>query len=284
MEPIEMTMEQLEARPYSYSSGKHFRKSPKHFISYRTKKRTPATPEMILGKGFELKLYSHVFKKPEMFDGGIFPYTKPNLKSNAGKEEWEQLKKAAGGKLMLAEDQLTTIKNMMESTLSCDEIMRYVNSIKKEQIELRWKDKKTGIPCIGYADAEGDAFGNNWCFEIKTAGDADPDEFLKAAYRFDYHMQIAAYSNGYRFSKYKFPDFAFLVFETKEPYNTAPIMVESKTLQQWNDEWSATLDAFKFCMDEQLFHQGYEFRLQTKPYFSMRKPGYYKPKFMMDEG
>lgn len=268
----------IQERPLSYSSMKHFRKSPKHYIQYITSPRE-YKPEWAVGSGFELKLYSHVYGKPEMFDGGIFPYVKPNLRSNAGKEEWEQLKKQAQGKIMLDQDQLKKIEAMMENTLACDAMMQYVDSIKKDQIKLKWTDRKTGIPFIGYADAEGDAFGEDWVFEIKTSKSADPGEFVRDFFKFDYHMQIASYSEGYHKLKYKFPNFAVLVFETSEPYNCSPFMIEGRDLEKFKEEWRASVDAFKFCCDNELFHQGYDFLLQTMDYFALRQPGYYKPRF-----
>ena len=69
------------------------------------------------------------------------------------------------------------------------------------------------------------------------------------------------------------------VFETVEPYNSSVFFVESKTLQEAKDEWRASVDAFKFCIDNEYFDKGYEFLLNTMDYFALRKPGYYKPRF-----
>jgi hypothetical protein len=264
----------LKDRPLSYSSLKNFRKSPKHYVHYVTKPRRPPSEAMIIGSAFEMLLI-----EPEKFKTDIFIYQKPNLRSNAGKEEWEKIKVAGQGKLMITEEIEKKVKLMVENAKACDEMMQYVNSITKYQTKLTWTDKKTGIPFIGYSDAEGNAFGEDWVFEIKTTNDADPDQFVRAFYQWDYHIQIASYAEGYHKTRYRFPNFAVLVFDTSEPYNCAPMMVENKTLEEAKEEWRASVDAFKFCMDEELFHQGFEFRLQTMPYFPLRKVGYYKRKF-----
>ena len=268
----------LQDRPLSYSSLKQFRKSPKHYVQYITEPRKPPSPEMILGSAFELRLYSYAFDN-DIFHDGVYIYTKPNLRSNAGKQEWEEIKIAGEGKIMIDEEQAKTIEAMIISMQSYPEMIDYVKSFKKTQTRLFWTDRKTQIPFIGYVDAEGDAFGDDWIFDIKVTKDADPDDWQRAAFAWDYHIQMASYAEGYKRTQFRFPNFAFLCFDYNPPYNCTPIMVESKVMEQANEEWRNSVDAFKYCMDNELFHQGYEFRLQTMPYFSLRKPGYYKPRY-----
>lgn len=273
----------LKDRPLSYSSMKHFRQSPKHYVHYITEPRKPPTPEMILGNGFERKLYSIAFNDPEIFDNAVFIYQKPNLRTNQGKAEWEQILVAGEGKIMLEEEQLATINRMAVEFQNYPDMVQHVMGFKKQQTKLLWTDKKADIPFIGYTDAEGDAFGNDWVYDIKVSKDADPDDWQRAAFNWEYHIQMATYAEGYHRTQFRFPDFAWLVFDPNPPYNCSIIYLESKVLEEAREEWRATVDAFRFCIDNELFHQGYEFRLQTMPYFSLRKPGYYKPKFMPEQ-
>lgn len=266
----------LKDRPLSYSSIKEFRKSPKHYIQYITEPRKPPSEAQLIGSAFEMLLL-----EPERFAKDVFIYTKPNMRSNAGKAEWEQIKQQGQGKLMITEEMESKVKAMVENAQGCPEMMQYVDAITAHQVKLSWKHK--GMPFVGYVDAEGH-LGDDWCFEIKTAQSADPDEFNRDIFNWGYNLQIGAYAEGYHKSKFKFPTFAFLVFETVPPYNCAPIMVDAKQLDMMRKEWQATVQAFKYCMDNKLFHQGYEFRLQTMDYFSVQKPGYYKPKFMLEDG
>jgi hypothetical protein len=269
----------LKDRPLSYSSLKEFRKSPKHYVKYITSDRKPPSPEMILGNAFELRLYSFAADDLKLYQDGIHIYTKPNLRSNAGKEEWEAIKTAGEGKIMIDEEQAKTVEAMLLSMQEYPEMVEYVKSIRKTQVKLSWTDRKTGMPFIGYVDAEANAFDSDWVFDIKVTKDADPDAFQRAAFNWDYQQQIATYAEGYHKTQFRFPNFAFLCFDYNEPFNCSVIFVESKVLEEAREEWRRTVQAFKFCMDEELFHQGYEFRLQSMPYFSLRKPGYYKPKF-----
>ena len=88
----------LNARPLSYSSLKHFRKSPKHYVEYVLGDRI-FKEEWNLGTAFEIAL-----TEPQNYDKKVFVYTKPNLRSNAGKEEWELMKTQGRGKTMITED------------------------------------------------------------------------------------------------------------------------------------------------------------------------------------
>lgn len=266
--PIDLTQ-----RPLSYSSLKEFRKSPKHYVQYVTEPRKPPSPAQIIGSAFEILLLDN-----DRFDTKVMVFEKPNLRSNAGKDEWENIQSQAEGRLMITAEQYETVCAMVDNAHNCAEMMRYVDSINKTQQKLTWKDK-TGIPFIGYVDAEGTIADETWVFEIKTAASADPDQFVRDFYKWDYHIQIATYAEGYKRKYFAFPNFAVLVFETSEPYNCAPYMIESKTLDQAKDEWRASVDAFKFCMDNDFFDQGYEFLLQAMDYFALRQPGYYKPRF-----
>jgi len=46
------------------------------------------------------------------------------------------------------------------------------------------------------------------------------------------------------------------------------------------DEFLGSLKAFRYCMDNDLFSQGYEFRLmKLMNYFSLTKPGYAKSRY-----
>ena len=269
----------IKKRPLSYSSMKHFRKSPKHYIQYITEPRKPPSPDMIMGNAFELRLYAFAAKNIQIYNNGIYFYPKPNLRTNEGKAAWEEIKIEGEGKIMITNEQGETVEAMIEAMQEYPEMVTYVESFTKTQTKLLWTDRKTGIPFIGYVDAEGNAFESDWIFDIKVTKDADPVDFQRAAFNWDYHIQMASYAEGYHKTQRRFPNFAFLCFDHHPPYNCAPIMVENKVLDESREEWRRSVDAFKFCMDEELFHQGYEFRLQTMPYFSLRKLGYYKPKF-----
>jgi hypothetical protein len=277
METIKMTKEGLEARPLSYSSLKAFAQSPKHFIKYRTSPFEPS-PAMILGSAFEDYLF-----EPEKFKKKYVAYRPATGTGSRAINEAKKQEARDNHIIFLKPEEFNTLELMKESLMSTDNIRPYIDNVTAKQVELRWRAGKTKLPFVGYVDFETEVHGAQFAVDLKTAASADPDEFPRAAYKFHYNYQWAAYATGYERMKYKWPHFAYLAVETVEPYNASLFFIEPKTMQESRDEWNAIVTAFEYCMEHEMFHMGYQFRSLTMPYFSMHKPGYYKPKFLLND-
>ncbi|MFZ4705565.1 MAG: PD-(D/E)XK nuclease-like domain-containing protein [Bacteroidales bacterium] len=264
----------IESRPLSYSSLKHFQDSPKHYIEYLTKKWTD-TEATILGNLVELLVYI-----PERFDDKFILVVKPNLRTNKGKREnLELLQKCSDKKIIpISMEMLKTAMTCKESLMSHNECREFIERTTKTQVKLYWRHKPTNLPNIGYVDAESRAFGEDWACDLKTGASTDPDEFVRSAAKFRYHLQVGSYLNGYRALQFRFPNFAFITVETVSPYNANVFYCPAKYVERAKAEYLGSLMAFRKCMNEQMFHLGYEFRLMgTRPYFSMEIPRYIKP-------
>lgn len=273
----DITLDYLNARPLSYSSLKSFRKSPKHYLEYLNGVYVPSDAQK-LGSLVDVLLLS-----PELFPKlYMVVESKPEQRSNAGKEQWRMiLEQASANKKMICfQSDYEIAKRCVQSVYDYEISRVLIENRKKVQSELRWIDKETGLPVIGKIDCESRAWGSDFIIDLKTAADGDPDVFNRKAYDYDYHLQTGVYLEGYHKVKYQFPNFIFLVVETSEPFNVSVNFCENKFVEQAKSEFRGTLMAFKYCLDKQLFDTGYEFRLfGTRPYFSMRLPGYYKPRF-----
>ncbi len=273
MQKVEMNMEQLMARPLSYSSLKQFSKSPKHFIEYRTKPFAPSEA-MILGSAFEDLVFNE-----ENFDKKYQVFVKAKGDGSVAINRDAYDKATQAGITLLTEEMMKKLEAMKESLLSTDYVRPYIDNVKAKQVRLRWNDKKTGLPFLGYVDLQCEVYDEMFALDLKTTNNGDPEMFPKQAYNLQYNLQWATYAEGYHKMKFKFPYFAYLAVENVDPFNVSLFFIESKTMEESRDEWRATVDAFKYCMDKEQFHMGYEFLLQTRPYFPMRKPGYHKPRF-----
>lgn len=274
----QITDDFLLNRPLSPSSLKAFRKSPKHYMEYLfgEKKEIPA---FVMGNIIDCLL-----TEPEMFDKRVMKYEKPNLRTNAGRAEMENIKAIANEKHMTlaTQEEIDRGRMAVDGCLSVDLARELVEAGVGGQINLKWTDRETNLPIRGRTDMESKAWGERWIVEIKTTGKAqgaDPDNFQRDALRLGYDIQMAAYLDGYHKTRFMFPNFAFIVIETEEPFNCSVNFCDNKFIEQAKQEWAGTLKAFRYCMDNKLFHQGYEFRLHTMPYFSMRYPGWNKQLF-----
>ena len=277
---IGITPEFLQTRPLSYSSLKQFRKSPKHYIQYITKPREQ-TDAMRQGS-----LIDCLALEPEKFTERFMIIPKLNLRTNDGKAENERLLKEANEKrlIMITQEDIAKARKSVEALMSTDFSRQLIEGRRDVQINLRWTDKATGLPINGKVDFDS-KIGREWFIvDLKSSASADPDDFKRQAYNLDYHIQCGCYTTGYPTHRFTFPPFVFLVVESEEPYNISVNYCDGKYIQEAKEEFTASLNAFKYCMDNNLWHQGYEFRkFGTLPYFTMGFPGYHKPKFRMSD-
>ncbi len=266
----------IEKRPLSYSSLKEFRKSPKHYIQYLTKP-FEQTDDMIIGQAIECKIL-----EPEKFDNKFVFEDKPDLRSTKNKEYWNGLIEQAkqNNQLILPSAKSEVIDSCVESLLNHEHAKLFIDGKTDVQIKLNWRNTQTNLPLIGYADFESIVDGQKFIIDLKCFYNGDPDKFAFFVNDRQMYLQAGMYANAYHKKFYQFPDFIFMLVETQPPYNVTLQYCDNKFMEIANEELIGTLKAFRKCMDENLFHMGYEFRLfGTKNYFRADIPKYYSPKF-----
>lgn len=277
MEYPKIDDEFLQKRPLSYSSLKAFRKSPKHYLEYLTDVRIPTDAMMLGGVTEKLLLYTK-----EEFDAEYMVYQLENSKTTkAGKEEFAKIIESANinRRTLITKEIYETAKTIVESLRSFKELEPYLN-VRNRRTMLKWTDTKTNLPIIGYTDWDTKVGRDLFVCDLKVSKSADPDDFNKAAWNYDYHIQVGSYLEGYRRTRFAFPYFLFVVVESAPPFNVSLMFVDNKYMQYCRDEFLGSLKAFRYCMDNGLFYQGYEFRLmRLMSYFSLTKPGWGKVKF-----
>lgn len=281
---IEITPEFLDKRPLSYSSLKAFRKSPRHFIEYLTQPRVEKE-EFVIGNACECLIL-----EPEKFDTQFELYTKFEKRSNDAKALWAQMVEnaKANKKQLINDEQFKQARIMADSVLNDERFDMYLSNIainkegqKEIQKQIRWTDKKTGLPVIAKLDFVCNFDEHLIVIDLKSTVDGDPNKFFRQAGDLDYELQVGCYLTAYHKKYYQFPDFIFITIEKEIPFSPQIIYCPSDYCNTAKDEFEQTLTAFKYCLDNNLWHQGYEFWLfDTKPYFTMEKPKYIKSKFM----
>ena len=270
---MKITEEFLQNRPLSKSSLMEFNKSPKHYIHYLQKKKKDSEA-MRTGTLLDIRLLT-----PDQFDKKIVIVDSIPGERIKGYEGFMAVYKEQ--KVIPAtQSEIDNIDNAIEAAMNTPEVRLYIDGIKKTQIEMRWHNKKNNLPLLGYVDFETMVSDQLFIGDLKKTRSADPDDFTRDIYKYGYHIQAAAYLDAYKYKQFRFPYFINLCIELEEPYGCSIMFYESKTIQEAQDEFYGLLDAFRYCMDNDLFHMGYEFRLmQQSSYFAVRKPGYYRPNF-----
>ena len=268
----------LEGRPLSYSSLKEFRKSPKHYLEYLTKPRI-TTDAMLLGSITEVLL---LYSKAE-FEAQYVVYTLENsLRSNAGKAEMDALQTAAraNNKVLVTKETYDLAVMISEGLKAYPDLKPFLDNIVRKRLRLSWKDKSTDLPIIGYTDWDAKIGGQLFICDLKVTKDAEPEAFMRSAYNYDYTIQVGSYLEGYKNTRYQFPEFVYVAAESVPPYNVSILVADNDFKEYARNEFLGTLKAFRYCMNNNLFGSGYEFRLMgLMPYFGLTKPNWGKVRF-----
>ena len=267
----------IEKRPVSYSRLKEFRKSPKHYVA-SFEKPFIETDAMLIGSAVDCMLIDG----EEEFNRKFMPYTAFAKRSNDAKTEWAamQAKARQERKTLISNELLATATECYKALINYPEAQPFLKNMRKRHLRLNWRDRETGLPCVGITDW--DCLLDNQLFvvDLKVPASADPEDFTKDAWKWEYFIQVGSYLEGYRNLYFQFPSFVFIVVETAELHNVSVNFVENKYAEFCREEFLGTLRAFKYCLDNDLWDQGYEFRLMgLSSYFALRKPGYGKRLF-----
>lgn len=277
-----LTIEDIKKRPLSYSSLKHFKKSPMHFMHYRNQpKDKETTAALKFGNLLDCLLLT-----PEEFESRyiILPETKLLKDCKGTKEEarkeYDSLNDAYEKAINNTRKVAIEKSDMEKATIMRDIIFAHpqarklIERVTNFQVEKIWTDKETGLKTITKLDGESEDI----IFELKTSKSADPDEFERDAYNFGYHLQCGIELEALA-KKGKFPQFWYMVIEKSEPYGLSIFQPSKDYIELGKKEFRHYITSFKKCLDENRFHEGYEYRSsRLDKTFELDLPGYAKHK------
>lgn len=273
-----ISMEDIVKRPLSYSSLKEFMRSPKHFLHYRNAPKDKEVTYALIFGG----LVDCLVLTPDEYDQRYIILNAPEkcfpekvLLKDVGKEKFEaykvelanaeeayKAKCAEYDKIVSDNTKVIITQKMYDEACTLRDVifkhpvaMKVIERVTKVQCEYTWKDKATGLSILGKFDGEGD----DMIFELKTAINADPEEFMKAAFNFKYHIQCATYLEAMA-KKGKYPQFVYIVIEKTAPYGISVLQPTKEYVELGKQELRKLLDTFAFCLKENKWEEGYEFK------------------------
>lgn len=266
MRTLKLPFVDLEKRPLSYSSLKHFAKSPSHY-RLRIMERKAPTPAMIFGK-----LADCLIITPENFNKEFAVAPPFDARTKEGKRIRDEFLAANGGKTVVSELDVERAKTMASKIHNHRIYKRMMQQVTGRQRTIRWTDKKTGIPCIAKLDFDGPGI----IIDHKTDNDPTPDKWHLKALRMDYDIQVGMYIEGKK-HRGEFPDFYFCVQETEPPYEMAWQKVPSDFQEYAEYRVRYLLDHFAACVENEEWDEGYEF-FAPVDYYQLTLPGWLKHK------
>lgn len=271
----------LDARPLSYSSLKAFQKSPQHFVEYRLTKKEP-TPALMFGNLLDIliltpaeydKKYSVMPADLEKPGANIINAKNPSPASLEKIKRYNDWTGANQGKIWITDDDYQLASFLAKKTFDNEKAKDLLSRVGSTQQKMSWTHKATGLPMVAFKDMNGDSFIG----DLKSAADGSPEGFMSAAYKFGYHLQAGTYRDGERTLSGRYPDYFFLVVETSAPYNVTVYKATADFIKLGEQQFEETMQAFKFCMENNLWYQGYEFHAAAG-YHQLDLPGWAKQK------
>jgi len=239
----------IKNRPLSYSSLKHFKKSPLHYYHYITTEKVD-TDAMAFGRLFDTMLLD-----PDKLSAHFVKGLDIDKRSKENKAKWAEFYEEHQGKTVVSEQEWEKAEVMCERLMQHKLAGPHIRSCTYSQQKLSWTDPKTKLPLTGYKDCGND----DYVIDIKTIASADEDSFMRSVNNFEYYLQNALYLRGER-SKFRFPKFIFIVIEKSEPHGVGVYTLDKYYLEYAEQVLDHLLQEFTYCMENELFHESYEFR------------------------
>lgn len=268
---MEITKEFLQERPLSYSSLTAFKQSPAHYIHYLTQPFTK-TPALVLGNLVDVLLLT-----PDNFAKKFAVVPECDKRTKEGKAIWEAFKSNPdhAGKEWVPTDMYNQAIFMRDAVNMNPVSASFLKRMAKSQLKLNWTCKETGLPLVCFIDIEGDTF----IADLKTTDCADPEEFMRSAFNYQYHIQAAAYLEAYKRKFFKFPDYYFIVVEKSAPFGVSVCKATDDFIALGKQEFEGLKTRFNYCMEKNLWQQTYEFKAAALDgVHQLDLPGYAKLK------
>jgi len=276
---------QKKEETLSYSSLKAFSKSPRNFIQYKLKPKTPQTESQIFGSlcdcflttpdEFESK-FVIVDSVPssdnqkgfcnDIFEGKSKEDAYANNYKVGGLEKvWNQLENyitaIQSGKMVCTTKMKDEAFKITENLKKSELIMQFVDSCNAFQVKHEWT--YSGWKFKGFTDAEGIRI----IIDFKYTADSDPEKFERDIIKFKYYMQAGMYSEA----DGSLPEFYFVTYD--KSLNFSIIKLDVSLLMYGIREYKYLVAKLEQCIKENRWSESFNF-------FDVQLRTAYKPKWI----
>ncbi len=264
-----------EIKAINNSKLAHFKRSPEQYI-HALHNKQPSTPGQIFGIAAHSWILEeeHFPKDILVMDESQRPVPDKDYKTHVN-ADWkrEQFALAAEArKEIITVESHDIIKRMKDKVLKhelASELLQCNGNKFEEPIKWNWKKTR----CKGLIDI----WNPDFIADYKTAADADPDEFLRKFFYWEYHRQAGMYLDGDMRGKYsyesKIKEFYFIVQESVAPYAVAVYKVRREVINKGVEEYRNLCEQFQGCIDNKIW-PGYEYKSIGGQMFEIELPAY----------
>lgn len=268
----------------SYSSLKAFAKSPRNFIQYKLKQKSPKNESQIFGS-----LCDCFLTTPDKFESdfvtiGTIPTSENqkgfcndmfegmtkeeayarNYKTGGVDKVWEAVgsyvEAYKSGKMVCTNKMVQDAKKIVENLKKSDLVMQFVDSCDSFQTPISWT--YNGWKFKGFLDAS----GRSLIIDFKYSKDADPEKFERDITNYDYFMQMGMYheENG------GLPECYFIVYD--KSLNFSVQKLDYSFIAYGVRKYKYLVAKLEQCITENRFSESFNF-------FDVQQKTIYKPKW-----
>ena len=207
----------LSERAVNWSTLKHLRRSPRHYLHALTSERED-TPRLALGRAAHTAtLEPHRWAD----EYAVYPGAR-----RAGKE-WDAFEASAGERTILKATEADQAQRIAQAVHAHPRAHALLTGGKAEHV-IKWDE--SGIPCKARLDYLGAAV-----VDLKTCGDASPREVGRTAASMGYHCQLAWYRRGVHAVTGQWLDAYIIAVEVAPPHDVGVYRVGAEALALAND-------------------------------------------------
>jgi hypothetical protein len=225
---------------FSQSRAKVLRdRSPLH-LRWELDHPSQPTPAQRLGAAVHTAVL-----QPELFPSHYCQEPDGSRRTNAYRDEKAALEE--NGFTVLTADEWQTCHSMRKAIAEHRIASRLLEG--DPERSAVWDDPDAGVRCKGRFDLISSRTPS--IVDFKTARDASPAEFARAAFNFGYYMQAAHYLQGAQECGLDAQHFVFVVIEKEPPFAVAVYDAEPTLLTAGAEELRPLMLLWKKCEDRQ---------------------------------
>jgi len=216
-------------------------KSPAHLKAYRDNPPDP-TLAMIFGSQFH-----YAVLEPELFDKRYVVAPSVDRRTKKGKAEWAefQLSLAENNQEVITQENLDLIRQMRDTVFKSEVASGLLSAGVAEQ-SIFWNHPTWGFPCKCRPDFINEKY--DVVVDLKSANEANPKAFARAAVNLKYHWQGYWYLAGIKqilHDRYK--DFIFIVVEKAPPYAVQIYILQREHISLAREQIKPLLSRYAEC-------------------------------------
>ncbi|MGV8130667.1 MAG: PD-(D/E)XK nuclease-like domain-containing protein [Candidatus Pacearchaeota archaeon] len=200
-------------------------RSPEYYKWAKTQKNKQ-TPAMRLGS-----LVHTMILQPENFvKEYVIGIEKKDQRNSANKVEWLAFLDTVGNRTIITQEEFDKAHAMREAFFSSETASTLLSKATAIESSAFWIDEETQIKCKCRPDFV--LQDKRFICDLKTASDANFNEFRRTIVNRNYDLQCAHYLKGYSIaSGIEYNNFIFIVIESDAPYGVAIYAVNEAVIE-----------------------------------------------------